>query len=226
MTNKNNKHKKNKKAVILLSGGLDSTTTLFLAQKDGFECYCLIFDYGQRHSKEVLVAKNIAEICKVKYEIVKLDFPWKGSSLIDSNQSIPTNRNIDDTIPTTYVPGRNIIFLSIATSYAEVIGAEKIFIGANSVDYSGYPDCRPEFLESMQKSINLGTKQGTQNTGIKIETPLLSLSKKEIVLLGKKLGVPFEKTWSCYNGGVEPCGVCDSCVLRNKGFKEALEDEK
>ena len=206
-----------KKAVVLLSGGLDSTTTLYWAQAQGLECYGLIFNYGQKHLKEVNVAKNIAKLTKIEYKIVNLEFPWKGSALLDDEIEIPKNREIDAEIPVTYVPARNIIFLSIAASYAEVIGASSILIGANSVDYSGYPDCRPEFMRAMQNVIDLGTKVGK----IKIETPLINLSKKDIILLGTKLGVPYEKTWSCYNGGDEPCGVCDSCVLRNKGFEEA-----
>jgi 7-cyano-7-deazaguanine synthase len=206
-----------KKAVVLLSGGLDSTTTLYWAQAQGLECYGLIFNYGQKHLKEVKVARNIAKLTGIEYKIVNLEFPWKGSALLDDEIEIPKNREIDAEIPVTYVPARNIIFLSIAASYAEVIGASSILIGANSVDYSGYPDCRPEFMKAMQNALDLGTKVGK----IKIETPLINLSKKDIILLGTKLGVPYEKTWSCYNGGDEPCGVCDSCVLRNKGFEEA-----
>jgi 7-cyano-7-deazaguanine synthase len=216
----------NKKAVILLSGGLDSTTTLFWAKNKGYECYALIFDYGQRHRKEVEIAKNIANICKINYYISKLEFPWGGSSLIGKSENLPKNRGIFFGIPTTYVPARNIIFLSIATAYAEVIEARNILIGANSIDYSGYPDCRIEFLESMQNSINLGTKCGSENRKLKIIAPLLDLSKKDIILLGRRLGVPFEKTWSCYEGSEEPCGICDSCILRNKGFEEVEKVDK
>jgi 7-cyano-7-deazaguanine synthase len=211
----------NKKAVILLSGGLDSTTTLFWAKNEGYKCFAIIFDYGQRHNKEVVVAKNIAENFGIDYHISKINFPWGGSSLIGQDGILPKNREIFLDIPSTYVPARNMIFISIATAYAEVIKADTIFIGANSVDYSGYPDCRPEFLDAMQKAINLGTKCGSENNNLKIVAPLLNLSKKEIVLLGKKLNVPFEKTWSCYEGGEKECGICDSCILRRKGFEEA-----
>ena len=211
----------NKKAIVLLSGGLDSTTTLFWALESGFDCSALIFNYGQKHKKEVLIAENIEKNLKVNYQIVNLEFPWKGSALLDENESIPTNREINDEIPITYVPARNIIFLSIATSYAEVVGAAHIFIGANSVDYSGYPDCRPDFIKAMEATINLGTKVGNTSEKLSIETPLIDLSKKDIILLGAKLGVPFELTWSCYAGGEKPCEVCDSCVLRQKGFEEA-----
>ncbi|MCP4482705.1 MAG: 7-cyano-7-deazaguanine synthase QueC [bacterium] len=213
---------KSKKAVVLLSGGLDSTTTLYWAIDQGYECYALIFNYGQKHYKEVKIAENIAKLLGVKYQIINLEFPWKGSALLDKELTIPKNRNIDDNIPLTYVPGRNIIFLSIATSYAEVIKAETILIGANSIDYSGYPDCRPEFIKAMQNAIMLGTKDGKIN----IETPLITLSKKDIILLGLSLGVPYEETWSCYIGEDEPCGVCDSCILRKKGFEEACKSIK
>ncbi len=215
-----------RKAVVLLSGGLDSATTLYWAINENYEVTALIFDYDQRHIKEIHCAENIAALCNIPYKIVKLDFSWKGSSLLSNSGEIPINRKIDESsIPSTYVPARNLIFLSIATSFAEVLGANVILIGANSIDYSGYPDCRPEFIDAFQMAIDKGTKQGLSKNRLKIEAPLLNLSKKEIILLGKKLNVPFEKTWSCYNGGEKPCGVCDSCLLRQKGFVAAENNQ-
>jgi 7-cyano-7-deazaguanine synthase len=204
-----------KKAVVLLSGGLDSAVTLYWAIKKGYKCSALIFDYNQRHKKEILSAKKIADICKVPYTVFNLNFPWKGSSLLDKNVKIPVNKKIGKNIPSTYVPSRNIIFLSIASSYADVFGAHNIFIGANSIDYSGYPDCRESFLKSMQKTLNVGTKIGKN---FRINAPLLHLTKKQIISLGAKLKVPFDITWSCYAGGKTPCGVCDSCKIRNEAF--------
>ena len=201
------------KAVVLLSGGLDSSTVLFIA-KNKHKCSCLIFDYGQRHSRELKSAKKIAACAGCDYKTVKIFFPWKGSSLIDKNKKIPYNKKIGGEIPSTYVPGRNTIFLSYALSFAETIDAKKIFIGANAVDFSGYPDCRPQYYKNFNKLLAVGTKNGD----IKIETPLLYKTKKEIVELAVKLGVPLELTWSCYSGGKKPCGKCDSCILRAKGF--------
>lgn len=216
----------NKKAIVLLSGGLDSTTTLFWAINEGYDVSALIFDYGQRHVKEIESAKKIAILKNIPYQIVPLSFPWNKSSLVDKTKDIPVNENIGKEIPSTYVASRNIIFLSIASSFAENVGAQYIFIGANSVDYSGYPDCRPEFIDAMQHAINKGTKQSVEGKPFHIIAPLLKLSKAEIIKLGNKLDVPFEMTWSCYKGGDKPCGVCDSCKLRAQGFREVGIDEK
>lgn len=208
-----------KKAVILLSGGLDSATVLYAAISKGYEPHCLIFDYGQRHCKEIDQAKKIARHAKAKYHLVKIDLPWGGSSLLGRSKKIPRNRSIDHKeIPSTYVPARNIIFLSFAASYAEALGAEAVFIGANAIDYSGYPDCRPEFFASYQAALKKGTKQGVQGKAIKVFAPLISKTKAQIIKMGDKLKVPYEITWSCYKGGRRPCGECDSCVLRQKGF--------
>jgi len=201
------------KAVILLSGGLDSTTTLYYAKAKGYKCFALIFDYGQRHVKEVRCAVAVAKGAKVPHQVIKISFPWKGSSLLDRQLKLPANRKMKG-VPSTYVPARNLIFLSFALSYAEAIGASVVMIGANAVDFSGYPDCRPAFYREFRRA----ARHGIKAKGIKIVTPLLRLTKKQIVALGRKLGAPLEKTWSCYQGGSKPCGVCDSCRLRAKGF--------
>ena len=203
----------NSKAVVLLSGGLDSTTTLYYAKDHGYECFALIFNYGQRHRKEVIRASRISRLSGTPYQIIKIKLPWKGSSLLDKNLKVPEKRKLSG-IPSTYVPARNTIFLSFALSYAEAIGAKAIFIGANAIDFSGYPDCRPSFYKAFQKVI----KEGTKAKKIKILTPLIDLSKAQIIRLGMKLGAPLDLTWSCYQGGSKPCGVCDSCRLRQKGF--------
>jgi len=203
----------NSKAVILLSGGLDSTTTLYYAKKQGYDCFALIFDYGQRHRRELRSAAAVARRARIPYQILKINLPWKGSSLLDRKLKIPVRRELRG-IPSTYVPARNTIFLSFALSYAEAIGAKAIFIGANAIDFSGYPDCRPSFYKAFQKVI----KEGTKAKKIKILTPLIDLSKAQIIRLGMKLGAPLDLTWSCYQGGSKPCGVCDSCRLRQKGF--------
>lgn len=210
-----------KKGVVLLSGGLDSATTLFWAKSKGFDCRCLICDYGQRHRHEVQAAKSIARFLGLSYTVIKLNFPWKGSSLLDKKVKIPKGVRMSDGIPSTYVPGRNIVFLSLATSFAEVIGAEAIFIGAHIQDYSGYPDCRPDFYQAFQQAIDAGTKSGVEKRSIKIRTPLLEMRKSEIVRLAVRLKVPLKLTWSCYNGAKFPCGDCDSCYFRKKGFQEA-----
>jgi 7-cyano-7-deazaguanine synthase len=206
-----------RKCVVLLSGGLDSTTTLYFAKAKGYKCFALIFDYGQKHKKEVKVAIGIAKQAKVPYQVLKIQLPWKGSSLLDKSIRLPVKQDIGKAIPSTYVPARNTIFLSFALSYAESIGAKAIFIGANAVDFSGYPDCRPDYYKAFQKVMNRGTKA----KNIKVLTPLIKMSKSQIIKLGSKLKAPLAKTWSCYKGGKKPCGVCDSCVLRDKGFKEA-----
>ncbi|MDP4180885.1 MAG: 7-cyano-7-deazaguanine synthase QueC [Bacillota bacterium] len=213
-----------KRAVVLLSGGLDSTTCLSAAIKDGYEVFPISFDYGQRHRRELHCAGLIAKYYKIKnYNIFKIDNVG-GSALTDMNISVPEYKG-DKYIPITYVPARNIIFLSYAVGYAEVVNAEAIYIGVNAIDYSGYPDCRPEFIDSFQKMVSLGTKSGVEGRGIKIVTPLIKLSKAEIIKLACENGAPLHLTSSCYKGGEKACGVCDSCVLRLKGFKEAgIED--
>lgn len=212
-----------KKAVILLSGGLDSTTILYYAKSKGLKPFCLIFDYGQRHRKEIKVAAQIARHAHADYRVVALRFPWKGSSLLDKTKKLPKRDKIDPhEIPSTYVPARNIVFLSLAASYAEAIGAPSIFIGANALDYSGYPDCRPKFFKAFGQVLRRGLKAGVEGRGIRIHTPLLYKTKAQIIKLGMKLKVPYQFTWSCYQGGVKPCGKCDSCLLRERGF-EALK---
>ncbi|KPU28040.1 7-cyano-7-deazaguanine synthase [Caloranaerobacter sp. TR13] len=213
-----------KKAVILLSGGLDSTTCMGIAQKEGYELYPISFDYRQRHRRELEAAKKIAEYYNVKeHKIISLDNVG-GSALTDKNIDVPEYKG-DGEIPVTYVPARNILFLSYALGYAEVIGAEAIFIGVSSVDYSGYPDCRPEFIKAFQNVVDVGTAAGVKGKSIKIVAPLINLSKAETIKIGTKYGVPYHLTTSCYNGKEKACGVCDSCVLRLKGFEEAgIED--
>jgi 7-cyano-7-deazaguanine synthase len=208
-----------KKAIVLLSGGLDSATTLYLAKKKGYKVSCLIFDYEQRHRKEVGCAVQIAKWAKCAYKVLKISLPWKGSALLDRKIAVPSR--FSSGIPATYVPARNTIFLSFALSFAEAVGARDIFIGANAIDFSGYPDCRPAYYRAFNSLSKLATKAGLENKAIKIHTPLIKRTKKEIVLLAKSLKVPLELTWSCYRGGKKPCGVCDSCRLRKSGFIKA-----
>lgn len=211
--------KKTKKAIVLFSGGLDSATTLYIAKHRGYDVSCLIFDYGQRHRKEINAAKKVAGINSCSCELIKIKLPWQGSSLLDIKIDLPKKRSwqkIAKEIPSTYVPARNTIFLSYALSFAEASGAQDIFIGANSVDFSGYPDCRPEYFYVYQKLIKVGTRKGN----IRIRIPLLEKTKAEIIKKGISLGVPYKLTWSCYHGGRRPCGSCDSCRLRQKGFRE------
>lgn len=229
---RNNKQRSYAKpAVVLLSGGLDSATTLYLAKKEGFNPACLVFDYGQRHQREIKAAMKVARAADAQMRIIKIALPWKGSSLLDKNIEIEkVTRHLPvrqagksqdtGTIPSTYVPARNIIFLSFALSYAEAIGAGSIFIGAHAQDYSGYPDCRPEFFRAFEKVIKTGLKTGTEGKQINILAPLLFMTKARIIKLGMSLGVPYALTWSCYRGGRYPCGKCDSCYFRAKGFKE------
>ncbi len=203
-----------KRAVVLLSGGIDSATCLFLAKRAGCKTYCLIFDYGQRHRREVKSAKQIAQRAGCKYSVCKIKLPWKGSSLLDSKAKIAQSAG---GIPGTYVPGRNMILLSFALSYAEAIRAQAVFIGANARDFSGYPDCRPDFYRLFKKA----AKSGLKTKNIRILTPLLYKTKAEIIKLGKRLSVPYELSWSCYRGEKTPCRSCDSCRFRAKGFKQA-----
>ncbi len=213
------------KAVVLSSGGLDSTTVMAIAASDGYDVYSLSFDYGQRHSYELEAAAKIAEIMKVKSHVVaKIDLRVFGGSALTSDIPVPKNGIAGSEIPVTYVPARNTIFLSYALAWAEVLEANDIFIGVNAVDYSGYPDCRPDFIESFEKMANLATKSGVSGkTAIKIKTPLISLSKADIIRLGISFGIDYSITHSCYDpfpGGLA-CGQCDSCTLRKKGFNEA-----
>ena len=213
-----------KKAVVLLSGGLDSATALFFAKRKGYAPHALLFDYGQRHGKELLFAQRLARYARVPCTVVRFALPWGGSALLDASASLPQKRSpaaMSREIPSTYVPARNTIFLSFGLSFAEALGAEAIFIGANALDYSGYPDCRPVYYGAFQIMAGLATKAGVRGKKIVVKTPLLRKSKAQIVRLAKRLGVPFSQTWSCYAGKARPCGVCDSCVLRQKGFQEA-----
>lgn len=213
-----------KKAVVLLSGGLDSTTALYLAKSKGYEVYALSFNYGQRHKKEIQCARNAAKSAgAADFILVTTNMnAWGGSALTDKNIDVPKSHLETDEIPVTYVPARNMIFLSYAASYAEAIGAQDIFIGVSEVDYSGYVDCRHEFIEAMENAINLGTVCAVEHgKKIKIHAPFLHMTKAEEIKLGMKLGVDYSKTWTCYNGNELACGVCDSCKLRLKAFKEA-----
>ncbi|MFH1798528.1 MAG: 7-cyano-7-deazaguanine synthase QueC [Candidatus Omnitrophota bacterium] len=206
---------------MLLSGGMDSAVTLYMA-KQRYECNALIFNYGQKAKKETECAQKIAVTSGCEYCLMNISLPWKGSSLLDDKKDIPSGKiSAPGKIPDTYVPARNIIFLSFGVSFAEAIGARSVFIGAHEMDFSNYPDCREEFFESFQETIRRGTKTGTERAGIKIETPILFKTKKEIVEIGWKLGVPFDLTWSCYRGGEAPCGKCESCLFRTKAFSDA-----
>lgn len=209
-----------KKGVILLSGGIDSAVTLYLAKSRGYRLQALIVDYGQRHKKEIEYAKKIATMNKVAYHYVKCDLSWAKSALVNKRLKVPC-RIKSQNIPLTYVSGRNIIFLSYAASLAESIQANAVFIGAHIQDYSGYPDCRPEFLSSFEKALNLGLKE----KGLKIVAPLLNKRKVDIIRTGLRLGVPFKHTWSCYRGEKFPCLKCDSCRFRMSAFaKLGLSD--
>lgn len=216
-----------RRAVVLLSGGLDSTTVLAIAKAEGYEAYALSFSYGQRHSWELECARKIASNAGVKdHRVAQIDLRVFGGSALTSDISVPKGRSIEemsDKIPVTYVPARNTIFLSFALAWAEVLGSSDIFIGVNALDYSGYPDCRPEFIEAFERLANLATKAGVEgHQDLKIHTPLISLSKAEIVRKGLELGVDYGLTSSCYDPSPsgEPCGACDSCLLRQKGFRE------
>ncbi len=208
-----------KKAIVLLSGGLDSATILYYAKTQGFDPYCLVFDYGQRHNKEIEQAKKIAKNAKCSFEVMKISLPWQGSALLNKKMPLPNRKLFKaNDIPSTYVPARNIIFLSFAVSFSEAIGASAVFIGANAIDYSGYPDCRPDFFKAYEKVLAKGLKSGIQKKPIKIITPLIDKTKAQIIAMGLELKVPYHLTWSCYRGGARPCGKCESCSLRQKGF--------
>jgi len=212
-----------KKAIVLLSGGLDSITVLALAKQQGYQCYALSFDYGQRHNAELIAAAQIAIDYQVTdHKIIKLGLgSIGGSALTDEHIAVP--HTLQTGIPVTYVPARNTIFLSFALGWAEVLHLHDIFIGVNAVDYSGYPDCRPEFIESFQKLANLATKAGVEGTHFSIHTPLIHLSKAEIIKTGVTLGVDYQRTVSCYSADTQgrACGECDACRLRKAGFIEA-----
>ncbi len=213
------------KAVVLLSGGLDSSTVLYLAKSEGHSCYALSFDYQQRHRRELQAASEIATAAgAIAHQVVSFDLSlWGGSALTDRQIDLPQHRNLtamSESIPITYVPARNTIFLSFALAYAEAIAADRVYIGVNALDYSGYPDCRPDYIDAMRSVFRLGTKQGREGEPIEIITPLIDLKKTEIVRLGDRLGVPWDKTWSCYSANPVPCGVCDSCLLRAAAFAE------
>ncbi len=212
-----------KKAVVLVSGGLDSATTLAMARAAGFECYALSFDYGQRHRCELLASDAVAEhIGAAEHRTVTLDLrQFGGSALTDDTIDVPDSGG--EGIPVTYVPARNTVFLSLTLAWAEVLGANDIFIGVNAVDYSGYPDCRPEFIAAFEKMANLATKAGVEGEHLSVHAPLIDLSKAEIIRQGTELGVDYGMTVSCYNPNDEglACGRCDSCRLRAEGFAAA-----
>lgn len=214
------------KAVVLLSGGLDSTTTLAIAKRDGFACYALTMDYGQRHAVEIEAARQIARRFGVVQQVVMpIELGQFGGSALTSDLAMPKDRPLEsmgDGIPITYVPARNTIFLSFALAWGEVLGARDIFLGVNALDYSGYPDCRPEFINAFEKLARLATKAGVEGTAFKIHTPLIQWTKAEIIRRGLELGVDFALTTSCYDPNPDglACGRCDACLLRLKGFAE------
>ncbi|MDN5347656.1 MAG: 7-cyano-7-deazaguanine synthase [Clostridia bacterium] len=214
------------RVVVVLSGGMDSSTCMGIAHAAGQEIFPLTFIYGQKHAVELEAARKVAAHYGVsgRHKIVDLTGLLSGSALTDADKDIPVGRSLAEIgagIPITYVPARNIVFLSLALAWAEPLGAEAIYLGVNVLDYSGYPDCRPDFIRAFQEVINKGTAAGVEGRGIRIETPLINLSKAEIVRKGVELGVPYHLTYSCYNGTVPSCGTCDACQLRLKGFHEA-----
>jgi len=210
-----------KKAVVLVSGGLDSVTALAIAQQRGFDCYALSVDYGQRHRSELDAAQHVADAAGVPLKVLPLDLRTIGGSALTADIDVPETPGSG--IPVTYVPARNTIMLSLALAYAEVLGADDIFIGVNAVDYSGYPDCRPEFIAAYQHMARLATKAGVQGGKMTIHTPLISLAKADIIRKGIELGVDYAKTVSCYQAdrAGQACGVCDSCRIRREGFQSA-----
>ena len=213
-----------KKAVVLLSGGLDSATVLAIARSQGYECYALSLDYGQRHAAELNAAKMVAESQGVKqHQVIQLDLrKFGGSALTDDAIDVPTDASSDE-IPVTYVPARNTIFLSLALAWAETLQARDIFVGVNAVDYSGYPDCRPEYIEAFEKMANLATKAGVEGDSFSINAPLIDMTKSQIIQTGSSLGVDYALTVSCYQADDTgaACGRCDSCRLRRQGFADA-----
>lgn len=212
------------KAICLLSGGLDSSVCLYVARSEGYQPIALSIEYGQRHVREIAAARSLTKRLVIPHFFSTFSIPWKGSALLDKALELPMDREEDTMshqIPATYVPGRNSVFLSLAISCAEAENSDTIFIGANILDYSGYPDCRPEYLQAVGEAMWRGTKAGVEGRKLEIKAPLIKLTKKDIVLLGQKLGVPFKMTWSCYAGEDKPCGACDACILRAKGFREA-----
>jgi 7-cyano-7-deazaguanine synthase len=221
-----------KKAICLLSGGLDSSACLALARREGYACYALSFDYGQRHKIELAAAARVAACLGAEQHIVaQIALNAFGGSALTADIAVPKARSLDEMsrgIPVTYVPARNTIFLSFALAWAEVLESSDIFIGVNALDYSGYPDCRPEFIEAFERMAHLATKASVEGrTRVKIHTPLIRLTKAQIVALAGELGVPFGLTFSCYDPAPDgrPCGACDACLLRRKGFEEAgIED--
>jgi 7-cyano-7-deazaguanine synthase len=215
------------RAVVLLSGGLDSATALAMAKRDGFECFALSFDYGQRHRFELEAARSVAAAAGVaRHVVVPFDLRAIGGSALTDDIAVPKDRGEGEMsagIPVTYVPARNTVFLAVALGWAEVLGAADLFVGVNAVDYSGYPDCRPEFIEAFERLANLGTKAGVEGTRFRIHAPLIRMTKAEIIRTGLDLGVDYSLTHSCYDPASDgrPCGHCDSCLLRRKGFAEA-----
>lgn len=214
------------KAVVLLSGGLDSTTVAAMAKADGKELYALSFDYGQRHSKELQCAIAVGRSLGVaRHEVLQLPLgALGGSALTDAAIDVPdapTDGSIGDAIPATYVPARNTVFIAFALAYAEVVGADEIHLGVNAMDYSGYPDCRPEYIAAYQQVADLATKQGVESGGPRLITPLIDMTKADIVNAGVQAEAPLHLTWSCYRGEGDACGTCESCALRLKGFAEA-----
>jgi len=219
------------RAVALLSGGLDSTVALACALSKGCEVVPLSFRYGQRHSRELEAAKAVSLFYGLtKHVVLDLDLSsFETSALTSRSVEVPQGRSVGEMgkdIPVTYVPARNIIFLSVAAGLCETLGAGHIYIGANALDYSGYPDCRPEFFQAFERVLQVGTKSGVEGRTIRVEAPILRLSKADIVRLGKQLGAPLHLTWSCYEGRERACGRCDSCLLRLKGFKEAGHEDE
>jgi len=218
------------RAVVLLSGGLDSCVSAAIAQEQGFDLFALSVDYGQRHARELQAARDVARALGAReHRVVRVDLRGiGGSALTDASIAVPRDRPeaaMQAAIPVTYVPARNTVFLALALGHAEVADADAVFFGANALDYSGYPDCRPEYVEAFQRLADRATKRGVEGRPIRIAAPLLAMTKADIVRRGADLKAPLHLTWSCYEGGARQCGRCDSCLLRRKGFREAgLED--